>query len=771
MNLNDLIKLLREGEGLHIEFKVCFPKEATKVARVLAAFVNTAGGTILIGINDHGELVGVSDADETMQRLVGVAQQICKPPLHPEMGKIPIGNGKDIVWAKIPQQTDTPRLVEGRFYTRIGPTAIPVKNGKELKDLLRTVDMEWPPTTRPLESFPLITPPKPKSFKGRNKELKRLISYLHSDTISVVVIEGISGIGKTALAAHFASIAQSYEYKVFWLDCRQETTVDSIVLELARFARSTGDDALAHLLEDVKGDLEDRMVRIATALSQLKYAFFFDDYHLIIDPTVDRFLKRIEERENLTKVFITVRVRPRIASIVSFPSVVEEHLQVGLDPISCAQFLHDCRLKVDKKTAHKIWELSGKGHPKALQIFVARTRSVPIAELLSDLPVFQEDLKKEWLMPLLDELPQKQRDILVNLSVFDRPLSLHALRWLYPENEIDSLMVALIDRFIFEYVRKDFLQMHSLIQEFCYSLISDKQAKHVWAAEFYLEQCGMMDNPEILTDVQIESLFAAWGHFIKAGNYSQATEIIAKLRAPLINRGYYDQVMLLLENTIPAIPEDGDWFDITKGRILSLWGSKDEAITLVYPLIESANERIAREAVLVLTAVYNEHDMAKEAITLLESNWHRFFESTSLRIKIRFLSRLVQAHLLMGNSQCALKWASDICKACEAGDEKIGGAIALRQMAVSLQFQKKLDIALSLCKISYELLKEHKRIREAALSQMQIASIHEDLEDYESAMTCFRDALQAFAAMGDRKNSMICRERTSNLRTKNQRTA
>ena len=85
--------------------------------------------------------------------------------------------------------------------------------------------------------------------------------------------------------------------------------------------------------------------------------------------------------------------------------MAELHLENGLDPGACAELLRDCGLEIDRRTARKVWKLSGRGHPKALQIFAARARTVPIKELLR-LPVFREDLVENWLTPLLRELPE-----------------------------------------------------------------------------------------------------------------------------------------------------------------------------------------------------------------------------------------------------------------------------------------------------------------------------------------------------------------------------
>ena len=137
----------------------------------------------------------------------------------------------------------------------------------------------------------LFSPPPTRGFKGRTKELERLTTLLNSKTVSMIVIEGISGIGKTALSAHFAAKTRQQEYTPFWVDCREDTSFDSVASALATFARSDKNDLLANLLEDVTIKLEERLVRIAAGIAEYRYSLFFDDYHLVTDPLVNRLLQ------------------------------------------------------------------------------------------------------------------------------------------------------------------------------------------------------------------------------------------------------------------------------------------------------------------------------------------------------------------------------------------------------------------------------------------------------------------------------------------------
>lgn len=61
-----LLEIVGEGEGLHTEFKQKV-HSPPKIARPIAAFANTGGGTMLIGIDDDGRVVGIQSEKEALE--------------------------------------------------------------------------------------------------------------------------------------------------------------------------------------------------------------------------------------------------------------------------------------------------------------------------------------------------------------------------------------------------------------------------------------------------------------------------------------------------------------------------------------------------------------------------------------------------------------------------------------------------------------------------------------------------------------------------------
>ena len=78
MKKHPLDLLLEQGEHLHQDFKY-FLSDTRKISRSLAAFANTEGGRLLIGVKDNGKVVGLKNRDEERYVIEAAAGVFCKP--------------------------------------------------------------------------------------------------------------------------------------------------------------------------------------------------------------------------------------------------------------------------------------------------------------------------------------------------------------------------------------------------------------------------------------------------------------------------------------------------------------------------------------------------------------------------------------------------------------------------------------------------------------------------------------------------------------------
>jgi len=77
----DIIKLSQLGEGNTLEYKRN-TDALDSILKSVSAFANTAGGIILIGIEDNGTIVGVSDIGKIQEQLSNSILNRIKPPYN-----------------------------------------------------------------------------------------------------------------------------------------------------------------------------------------------------------------------------------------------------------------------------------------------------------------------------------------------------------------------------------------------------------------------------------------------------------------------------------------------------------------------------------------------------------------------------------------------------------------------------------------------------------------------------------------------------------------
>jgi hypothetical protein len=88
----ELARRIAAGEGPSLEFKSGLPGPG-KLARTLAAFANSRGGLVLIGVADNRALLGAPRPEETAREVRAIAAREVDPPLEPHVAVVAMGPG------------------------------------------------------------------------------------------------------------------------------------------------------------------------------------------------------------------------------------------------------------------------------------------------------------------------------------------------------------------------------------------------------------------------------------------------------------------------------------------------------------------------------------------------------------------------------------------------------------------------------------------------------------------------------------------------------
>lgn len=93
-------KLIQEGEHQMLDFKFEI-SDSRRIARSLAAFANTDGGRLLVGVKDNGAIAGVR-SDEEIHMIQAAAEMYCQPQVDYTTEEWEI-NGKTVLEVIIPK--------------------------------------------------------------------------------------------------------------------------------------------------------------------------------------------------------------------------------------------------------------------------------------------------------------------------------------------------------------------------------------------------------------------------------------------------------------------------------------------------------------------------------------------------------------------------------------------------------------------------------------------------------------------------------------------
>ena len=115
MNEQTFRDFVEKGESDTVEFKTSFDKEAIET---LAAFANTKGGTIVIGVQNSGKLGGVQLGKETLQNWTNQIKLNTAPSIAPDVSVITVNN-RTVVILKIIEYPVKPISYKGKYFKRI----------------------------------------------------------------------------------------------------------------------------------------------------------------------------------------------------------------------------------------------------------------------------------------------------------------------------------------------------------------------------------------------------------------------------------------------------------------------------------------------------------------------------------------------------------------------------------------------------------------------------------------------------------------------------
>jgi predicted HTH transcriptional regulator len=122
------LELIQMGEGLTVEFKRTLDSPH-RIAKTLAAFANTSGGILLIGIADNRDTVGITSELRELQKLEKASGTLIDKELLIRCKTIELGQ-KKIIRVEVDESEDKPHFAlnekgERIIYIRTRDRSVP----------------------------------------------------------------------------------------------------------------------------------------------------------------------------------------------------------------------------------------------------------------------------------------------------------------------------------------------------------------------------------------------------------------------------------------------------------------------------------------------------------------------------------------------------------------------------------------------------------------------------------------------------------------------
>jgi tetratricopeptide (TPR) repeat protein/DNA-binding MarR family transcriptional regulator len=400
--------------------------------------------------------------------------------------------------------------------------------------------------------------PPQRYFVGRSKEILKIKNSLETEDQKIVVIYGIPGIGKTSLASKVIS-EFSGRRNLFWYRFHRWDTMRSILLPFSEFLANMQRRRLkSYLTGKHTLDFNNIFQILEDELDQSNTILVFDDFQRIKEDIAEFFSLLIEILGRIRGVHVIIvgrRILPFYdRSDVIVKKLVGELQLDGLDESSSRQLL---KLKdINDVLFKKIYELT-QGHPLFLEL-------ISSVKDITD----KKDIKRYIYEEIFSNLEEREKILMNILSVFRYPVTSSAV---FIEEDMDiEVLDSLVERNLVQEIAYDMYDIHDLVREFFYIRLPPniRQRYHLEGSKYYIEDGSTLASIE------------AQYHFLKAGDFKKAAALAVANGDEVINKGYLEEFMNVLEDfTMKNTPETY-WADIMllKAEILTITGDLDTAL-------------------------------------------------------------------------------------------------------------------------------------------------------------------------------------------------
>lgn len=311
-------------------------------------------------------------------------------------------------------------------------------------------------------------------FMDRRAELRALRSAVRSAR-SVVSVEGLSGVGKTALAAALCRKLPRRR-QLRWVFCRehQDLTLAALATALAYDRGLPASAPFRALLTHPRVEPVQLIDAVIDYLARHRIVLVLDAYHTVGDQGVRDLVGKLARSKVRSTALLTSQRPVRLTR----SPLTRTYTLDGLPAVDARAFLRDHGVAGADSVLDEVWRRAGHGNPEAMRIFAGLASRRSASDVLGELPVHTDALM-EWIARLFDTLTASQQSVAKLIAFAYEPVRIELLRDIArrPARELERIVQALTSRFIVSdrSAAEGGLEMHDLFRDYVRSLLTPRE--------------------------------------------------------------------------------------------------------------------------------------------------------------------------------------------------------------------------------------------------------------------------------------------------------
>lgn len=529
-------------------------------------------------------------------------------------------------------------------------------------------------------------------FCGRENELEQFKkAILHWNTVGIV---GMAGMGKTQFAL---KCIESFfdDNSIIWFDCFESSTIDLLI------------DACgySYILRVENKTIYEKCKSFCELLEKDKRSIFLDNYEKIQDKeSIGKFLAICSEYTRNSRIIIISKEN----SISKYMNITPIKISgLAEDSFEFAQRIlsrYYCYINIDLEEVRKICNhLDGNpfGIKIALQLICNCGEELStVSDIILEKGQNLEQINERLLSSILEHsnISILEKEFLLKFSIFNEKVTKGAMDYILDKKLYSDVLYGLINKSMISYSNGLF-EMPSLIREFCYKRLKDKDFLHRTVAEYYKSK--RTDKVNFFIEEKI------FYHFMKAKLYEEISNTIIEKGSEFILLGY-TELLLTMINSIRLAGRNRPELLFFLGSICEIKGDFEGSIKF---FTEAYNNYEIDLNIGIFSIIKHGEILFKKGE--MEQSLLKFNEALKLSTQFKYqlgigcsLKGIGQVHFQNKNFKLALENFNENLIICTYIGDKSGIADAMKDLGLALIAQRKYEEGITYLNKSIVVYKE-----------------------------------------------------------------